>query len=240
MAAESYAALAARSLEEDVGRTLEVKGYGASRAAADPAAREALAALLVGAPGRPADADEGLARVASWAEATGDPVAEYVYGKNLANHEFWREAAEHLDVALRAVLPTPGIARELLKKRAVCACALGDDATGAAVRARSGARRPLPRGASGVASGCSDSSHGAARPRLARRDEARALGGATAACIVHSTRGTNVRAGEPMNVVTATWLFPATVTLCGSGFTSVRTTHAASAAHEFAMCTTWL
>ncbi len=135
-ATQSYAELAARSKEEDVGRTLEVKGYVAARAVAEPAAREAIVALLVGERGRPVDAEEGLARVAAWAKATGDPVAEYVLGKNLANREFWAEAAEHLDRAIASGEPTPRIGRELLKERAICACALGDSAQMPELRAR--------------------------------------------------------------------------------------------------------
>ncbi len=118
----AYTALAMTMIDEDVARTLEVKAYAAMRGEA----REAIVALLIGAPGRPIDADEGLAFIASWARASHDPVAEYVLGKNLANHEFWREAGEHLDVAIAGGVPTPRIARELLKQRAIAACALGD------------------------------------------------------------------------------------------------------------------
>ena len=99
-AMESYAELAAHAKDEDVGRTLEVKRYVASRALTEPEGREAVVALLIGSRGRPADAEEGLARVAAWAKGTEDPVAEYVLGKNLLNREFWAEAAEHFDRAI--------------------------------------------------------------------------------------------------------------------------------------------
>jgi hypothetical protein len=135
-AAAAYDGLASRTLDEDLGRTLEVKRYVASRAEHDPAGRAAIAAILVGEPGRPVDADEGLARVAAWAAASKDPVAEYVLGKNLANREFWREAAEHLDAALATGVPTERIGRELLKERVICACALGDASRLAELRAR--------------------------------------------------------------------------------------------------------
>jgi uncharacterized protein HemY len=92
--------------------------------------------LLVGAPGRPVDVEEGLARISAWAQATGDPVAEYVLGKNLVNREFWGEAAEHLDAALAADVPTERIARELMKQRIIAACALGDTAKARDVGAR--------------------------------------------------------------------------------------------------------
>ena len=117
-----YAALAARAVDEDVARTLEVKAY----AAGSPAGREAVARLLVGAPRRPADTVESAARLAAWAEATHDPVAEYVLGKNLAQHEWWDEAAVHLDRALAAPPTTPRIGRETLRQRAICACAERD------------------------------------------------------------------------------------------------------------------
>ncbi len=139
-ASERYADLASRSMDEDSGRTLEVKGYAASRAVSVPLARKAIVALLVGQPGRPVDAEEGLARVAAWA-AESDPVAEYVLGKNLANREFWAEAAEHLDRAIAAEEPTARIARELLKERAICACALGDGPKAREVRGRVEAER---------------------------------------------------------------------------------------------------
>jgi hypothetical protein len=118
-----YEALAKATVEEDVGRTIEVKAYAAGRGGE---AREAILHLLVGSKGRPVDIEEGLARVTAWARATSDPVAEYVLGKNLANREFWREASEHLDVALGQQVPTARIARELLKQRIVTACAAGD------------------------------------------------------------------------------------------------------------------
>jgi len=129
-----YEALAARSAEEDWARTIEVKGYAAAHA--DEGAREALVALLVGTRGRAVDGDEGLARVAGWARAMHDPVAEYVLGKNLANHEFWTEAGEHLDAALTGEVPTARIARELFKQRIIAACAIGDVAKAREVEAR--------------------------------------------------------------------------------------------------------
>jgi hypothetical protein len=131
-----YEDLAAHVLDEDAGRTIEVKEYVAARAERDPMARGAIVALLIGARGRPLDGEEGLARVASWAAVAHDSVAEYVLGKNLANREFWSEAAEHFDLALAAGVPTARIGRELLRQRAIKACALGDAGHAADVRAR--------------------------------------------------------------------------------------------------------
>jgi hypothetical protein len=127
-------------MEEDVGRTLEVKHYAASRATTEPEGREAIVSLLVGERGRPVDGEEGLARVTAWQKERGDPVAEYVLGKNLANREFWVEAGGHLDRAIAIGEPTARIGRELLRERAICACALGDAEGVADVRARVEAR----------------------------------------------------------------------------------------------------
>jgi len=128
----TYTTLASVMIDEDAARTLEVKAYAATRGEA----REAMLALLVGTGARPIDPEEGLARVASWARASRDPVAEYVLGKNLANHELWREASVHLDAAMAVGVPTPRIGRELLKQRAIAACAVGDVDVARLVRRR--------------------------------------------------------------------------------------------------------
>jgi hypothetical protein len=128
-----YEELASRTVEEDEGRTLEVKGYAAAHGGE---AREAVLALLIGPPGRPVDAAAGLAETASWARATGDPVAEYVYGKNLMTREMWADASGLFDRAIASGEPTPRIARELLRQRAIAACALGDRDRGAIDAAR--------------------------------------------------------------------------------------------------------
>jgi tetratricopeptide (TPR) repeat protein len=141
-----YEALAAKQLDEDIGRTLEVKAY-ASRM---KAGREAIAALLIGEPGRPVDTTEAAARLGAWAEVTHDPVAEYVLGKNLAQREYWGEAAEHLERAMNGgPEPTPRIARELLRQRAICACAQRDASALARVRAALDADSNPFRGSSG-------------------------------------------------------------------------------------------
>ncbi len=135
-ARDLYAELASRSMDEDGARTLEVKAYAAARVESDPEARAAILELLVGEPGRPVDGEAGLARIAAWAAKTADPVAEYVLGKNLANRELWAEAAVHLDRAIATGEPTARIGRELLKERAVCACAVGDVTKAREVRER--------------------------------------------------------------------------------------------------------
>jgi hypothetical protein len=121
-AAEAYRAIAAHTLDEDVARTLEVK----AQAASDPAARRAIVDLLIGTPGRPVDSWLGALSLGTWAEQAHEPLADYLIGKNLALHAEYARAASWLDSALDAGASTPSVGRELLRQRAICACALGD------------------------------------------------------------------------------------------------------------------
>jgi hypothetical protein len=121
-AAESYRELAARTLDEDVARTLEVKALSVD----NPPARRAIVDLLVGEPGRPVDAWLGALAIGQWAAETHEPLAGYLVGKNLAQHDQYARAATWLDRALDNGVPSARIARELLRQRAICACALGD------------------------------------------------------------------------------------------------------------------
>lgn len=135
-AVSGYAAVAAQTLDENVARTLEVKML----AAPEPMARRAVVDLLLGrptGPPRPLDhAWTAAASLAEWAEATRAPLAEYLLGKNLSLHGDWTRAAGWLDRALEGEAPTVRIGRELLRTRAVCACAVGDRAAIARVRGR--------------------------------------------------------------------------------------------------------
>ena len=67
----------------------------------------------------------------------GDGLAAYLIGKNLMLHDDFPRAAAFLDRALRAGAHapsiTPRIGRELLRTRAVCACALRDSVELAAI-----------------------------------------------------------------------------------------------------------
>jgi hypothetical protein len=127
-AAQRYRAIAERTLDEDAARTLEVKAL----AAEDPMARRAILDLLVAEPGRSLDPFTGALSLGTWAARTEAPLAEYLVGKNLTVHstseprEGWARAAAWLDRALRDGAPTPRIGRELLRQRAICACALYD------------------------------------------------------------------------------------------------------------------
>ncbi len=125
-AAATYAALGAASVDEDFGRTEEVKAL----AAVDPMGRPAILALLVGGPRRPPDTVVAAARLGEWGQATASPIALYLLGKNLTGRSWYTDAAGYLDRALESEAPTPRVGRETLRQRAICACAL-DDATAA-------------------------------------------------------------------------------------------------------------
>jgi hypothetical protein len=124
LALGAYGALAARTLDEDAARTLEVKAY----AAGHPSARQPVLDFLVGEPGRPLDSWVSAFSLGAWAEKQPQPLAAYLSGKNLAVHEEYARAAAWLDHAIAAGPLTARIGREMLRQRAVCACALSDDA----------------------------------------------------------------------------------------------------------------
>ncbi len=123
-AATHYDALAKRALDEDAARTLEVKKL----AALDPAAREAVQALLLGDQKHRSDVFVGGVALGRWIVTEGEKsaLASYLVGRNLVQRGFYEQGAASLDVALRGELPTPRIARETLRQRAIAACALSD------------------------------------------------------------------------------------------------------------------
>jgi tetratricopeptide (TPR) repeat protein len=122
-----YSELAARSLDEDAARTLEVKRL----ATEDPAAREAITALLLGDEKHGPDifvAGNALGVWPSKTPAGRSPLASYLVGRNLVQRGFFEKGAATLDEALLGPMPTPRIARETVRQRAVAACALDDRA----------------------------------------------------------------------------------------------------------------
>jgi tetratricopeptide (TPR) repeat protein len=120
-----FRAVAARTLNEDFARTLEVKALGAGSAQGTRAVID----LLVGEPGRGLDPWLGAVTLAEWATEGHDPLAEYLLGKNLLLHGDWARAALHLDRALAGGAPSERVGRELLRSRAICGCAMGDNAS---------------------------------------------------------------------------------------------------------------
>lgn len=124
-ARKRYEQLAAGSLDEDAARTLEVKKL----ATEDPAAREAIEALLLGDEKHGPDTFVAGTALGRWPSATSggrSPLASYLVGRNLVQRGFFEKGARSLDEALVGPLPTPRIARETLRQRAIAACALGD------------------------------------------------------------------------------------------------------------------
>lgn len=125
-AAERYAMLAGRTLDEDSLRTIEVKASSLG----DPRARRAIAAFLVGSPERGVDAMTAGTMLGAWiVEDPTDGLPEYLLGRDLAGKAFYAQAAERFDRALAKRLPPGRVLREALRQRAVAACALGDVAS---------------------------------------------------------------------------------------------------------------
>jgi hypothetical protein len=122
VAAEAYRGLSAGTLDEDAARTLEVKALSVD----NPPAKRAVVDLLVGEPGHPVDSWLGALSLGAWAEETHEPLAAYLVGKNLAGRGEWERAASWLDRAMEGGIPTPRIGREMLRQRAICACAMSD------------------------------------------------------------------------------------------------------------------
>jgi len=117
----AYRAIAARTLDEDAARTLEVKAYGMATAEG----RAAVEALLLGTPERPGDLVVAMARLAALRPVDA-PLADYLLGKNLAQRAAFADARAHLE-RVKAP-PTARVAREVLRQRAIVACATGDRA----------------------------------------------------------------------------------------------------------------
>lgn len=121
-AATRYEALAARTVDEDAARTFEVKALGAR----DPSARPAVQALLLGDQKHGSDIFLGGVALGVWKTSSPNALVSYLIGRNLIGRGFYEEGVRHLDEALAGKLPTPRVARETIRQRAVAACALGD------------------------------------------------------------------------------------------------------------------
>lgn len=124
-----YDALAARSLDEDAARTLEVKSLGTR----DEAVREAVAMLLLGDEKHGPDAFVGALAVGRSPDRA---LAPYLAGRNLLQRGFYERAAAALDAVLATDAPTSRVARETVRQRAIAACAVGDRAALERLRAR--------------------------------------------------------------------------------------------------------
>ncbi|HEX7664037.1 MAG TPA: hypothetical protein VF407_06000, partial [Polyangiaceae bacterium] len=120
-AAARYKALAAATLDEDAGRTYEVKLAGAL----DPIARPAITGILLG-PQRGDDPFYAATLLGAWQTRTHDPLADYLIGKNTARKGQYDEALPHFEAVIDAGAPSTRIGRELLHQYAIIACAKGD------------------------------------------------------------------------------------------------------------------
>ena len=112
-------------------RTLEVKALGAR----DPEAREAVRGLLLGDDKHGPDIFWGGVELGAWSARHRSALATYLAGRNFVGRGFYELGARWLDEALELPSPTPRVAREALRQRAVAACALDDQAALAKVRA---------------------------------------------------------------------------------------------------------
>ncbi|MBI4703476.1 MAG: hypothetical protein HY744_20385, partial [Deltaproteobacteria bacterium] len=128
VAARRYRLARARAVDEDRLRTLDVKEHYA----AQPVARAALVALLVGrAEAAGPDQAEALDRIGRWrALVPGDGMPDYLLGRQHAGNESWALAAERLDEALAKPPALPRVVAEAWRLRLLVACAQ-DDAAGA-------------------------------------------------------------------------------------------------------------
>jgi hypothetical protein len=121
-AASAYRDIAARTVDEDAARTLEVKAIAMD----DPSARRAIVDLLIGDGSRSPDSWLGAWSLGDWEGRDGSPVAAYLAGKNLGRHDEWARAAALLDEAIATGLPTTRMLRETLRQRVIAACVTHD------------------------------------------------------------------------------------------------------------------
>ena len=122
-AVRRFEAVAARTVNEDQLRTLDVK----IAAAKDARARPAVVALLIGTHGRGPDRTLATERLAAWSAADpGDGLPLYLIGRQYFTGGQYEEAADRLDRALAGHIDVPRVAVEAERLRMVAACGLGD------------------------------------------------------------------------------------------------------------------
>ncbi len=122
-AVRRFEEVAARTVDEDRLRTLEVK----IAAARDERGREAVVALLVGTRGRGPDKPLAIERLSAWSAAEpSDGLPLYLLGRHYFGAGQFEEAADRLDRALAGRIALPRVALEADRLRMIVACALGD------------------------------------------------------------------------------------------------------------------
>ena len=124
-ATQAYQDLAGSCLDEDRGRTLDVK----SIAAFDPT-MPAVRELLVGAPGRSIDSIVASIELGQLQATSSKPLAAYLVGKSLISRNRFSEAAPYFDIAIDAGAAFPArIQREAWRERVIAACVQSDKGT---------------------------------------------------------------------------------------------------------------
>lgn len=119
-AAAMYETLARDTLDEDLGRSYDVKAYAATH----PEVQGAVVSLLIGSPGgAPPDL---LHAGYQLGKASDHPLVRYLVAKNLAQHGHYREASEVLRDLPTVDLPIR-VQRELLRQELIVACANRDE-----------------------------------------------------------------------------------------------------------------
>ena len=144
-AAVRWDALAARTVDEDTARTLEIKALGAR----DETARDAIRGLLLGDEKHGPDIFWGGVDLGAWGATKPSGLASYLAGRNFVGRGFYEIGAAALEDAVTRGTPTARVTRETLRQRAIAACALNDRAALARVRARIEAPDDPFQGASG-------------------------------------------------------------------------------------------
>lgn len=123
LAETRYAAMAARTTDEDRLRTLEVK----RAAAKDLRARPAVVELLVGAPGRRPDRLRAAELLGVWATLSPDDgVPEYLLARQFVGSGDFDEAAVRLERALARTISLPRVLAEAQRLAATVAVGRGD------------------------------------------------------------------------------------------------------------------
>lgn len=118
-----YAAMAARTTDEDRLRTLDVK-RAAARA---PVGRDAVVALLIGTPGRGPERFRAAELLGAWsATSPDDGLPEYLLGRQYFGSGDFDQAATRLERALGRTLALPRVLAEARRLAAVVAVGRGD------------------------------------------------------------------------------------------------------------------
>ncbi len=137
----SYQQLLAKVTSADHRRSLDVKAYSPN-----PTGTRAVVALLVGDPQAGTDYAEATSWLGRWSEQhPEDGTADYLLGKNFANHGRYEEARARLDEALSRPIPLPSVHAEALRTRANLACYAGETRRGKELAAAYLARADVSR-----------------------------------------------------------------------------------------------